>query len=249
MKKKKTSNKIIDAQLKLNIGGENCEINISVPEENSGPNAILPFARELTNKAVDIAVKEFTKDGKQISCEKGCGACCVQLVPISDTEAREISKLIKTYPKTKKKALMSRFETAKKQLVDSNLWETLSHPEKITDDQTRSLGHDYFSQQIPCPFLEDGACSIHPIRPLSCREFLVTSPPKYCANPNEKDIVTVDIPTRISNAFAALGENDPNYTTTWIPLILAPYWQQKHPNHLSKKTGPLWVEELLDKIK
>jgi len=240
--------KYINAQLKLNIGGEDCEINLSVPEGSTTPNAILPFARDLTNKAVDIAVKEFTTDGKQISCKKGCGACCVQLVPISDTESREISKLIKSYSKVKKNALMGKFEAAKKQLTDANLWETLSHPETIANDQMRSVGHEYFSLQIPCPFLEDGACSIHPVRPLSCREFLVTSPPGYCSNPNEQDIVTVDIPTRISNAFAALGENDTHFTTHWVPLILAPYWLKNHPKQISKKTGPQWVEELLDKI-
>jgi len=248
MNKKKVPSKFIDAQLKLNIGGEDCEINLSVPKGNTAPNSILPFARELTNKAVDIAVKEFTKNGEQISCKKGCGACCVQLVPISDTEAREISKLIKTFSKAKKSALMSKFEAAKKQLTDANLWQRLSHPETIAEDQMRSLGHEYFSQQIPCPFLEDGACSIHQVRPLSCREFLVTSPAEYCSNPNELDVVTVDIPTRISNAFAALGENDPHFTTYWIPLVLAPYWQQMHPKQRSKKTGPQWVEELLVKI-
>jgi len=248
MKKKKAPQTFIDAQLKLNIGGENCEINLSVPKGTTRPNALLPFARALTNKTVDVAVKEFTKDGEKISCKKGCGACCVQLVPISDTEARELTKLIKTFSKAKQNALMNKFESARKQLIDTDLWERLNHPETIGDDQMRSLGHEYFSQQIACPFLEDGACSIHPVRPLSCREFLVTSPAVYCTDPNEHDVVTVDIPTRISNAFATLGENDPQYTTAWIPLVLAPYWQQIHPKQVSKKTGPQWVEELLAKI-
>ena len=248
MKKPKSALKLIDAQLTLTIGGVACEFKLSVPENKTTPAAILPFVRTVTNKAISIAVDEFTKDGKQISCKKGCGACCAQLVPISEIETREIAKLIKSYPKPKKKALMDKFNAAKKQFVDEGIWELLTNPEKISEDQIRPLGHAYFSQQIPCPFLEDGACSIHAIRPLSCREFLVTSDPIYCSNPNENDVVTVKMDTRISNAFAATGENDPHFSANWVPLILAPYWQQIHPNQISKKTGPEWVEEFLSQI-
>ena len=143
---------------------------------------------------------------------------------------------------------MFKFNTAKSQLNDAGLWETLSHPENISDDEIRALGHQYFAQQIPCPFLEEGACSIHPVRPLSCREFLVTSPAIHCSNPDENSTVTVDIPIRISNAFATLGKNDSHFTHHWVPLILAPYWQKLHPNQTSKKTGPRWVEEFLNNI-
>jgi Fe-S-cluster containining protein len=248
MKNKKIKPKIIDANLKLKIGNEELQITLSVPESKTNRSSILPFARELTNKAVDIAVNNFTKDGKTISCAKGCGACCVQLVPISDTEAREITKLIKTYSKEKKEIILDKFETAKKQLTEAGLWETLSQPQNINDEQINTLGLKYFAQQIPCPFLEDGACSIHQVRPLSCREFLVTSPAIHCSNPNEKDVVTFDIPQRISNALGALGEADPNFISSWIPLIIAPFWAQLHPKQPINKTGPQWVEELLSKI-
>ena len=50
------------------------------------------------DKTVEIAVKNFLNDDMSISCKKGCGACCVQLVPISDTEVREIEKLISHKP-------------------------------------------------------------------------------------------------------------------------------------------------------
>jgi uncharacterized protein len=35
----------------------------------------------------------------------------------------------------------------------------------------RSIRHDLaeFSEKTPCPFLQDGACSIYPVRPLTCR--------------------------------------------------------------------------------
>jgi len=249
MKKKQQTQNSIDANIKLNIGNQDCEISFSVPEGKSGPDAVLPFARELTNKVVDTAVNDFLKDDKTISCEKGCGACCVQLVPITDIEAREIATLIKSLPKVKKREIREKFELAKKTFTEAGLWQTLSHPENVDDDNVRELGHEYFAQQVACPFLEDGACSIHPVRPLACREFLVTSPAVYCQKPNENDVVTVDIPSRISNALGRLGEHDPHYVSRWLPLIVAPFWQALHPNQPIKKTGPEWIEELLGYIK
>ncbi len=41
----------------------------------------------------------------------------------------------------------------------------------------------YFHLGIACPFLEDESCSIHADRPISCREYLVTSPAVNCADP------------------------------------------------------------------
>ena len=41
----------------------------------------------------------------------------------------------------------------------------------------RILGREYFQLGIPCPFLEEESCSIYHDRPITCREYLVTSPP------------------------------------------------------------------------
>lgn len=44
---------------------------------------------------------------------------------------------------------------------------------------------DIFSTPDPCPFLKKGACSIYPVRPLSCRGFFVFRPTKdYPACPD-----------------------------------------------------------------
>jgi Fe-S-cluster containining protein len=59
----------------------------------------------------------------------------------------------------------------------------------------------------PCPFLVDGACSIHPLRPLGCRQFNVFATP--CA-PGEdpyytrRDDVLVPMADYTDRAFAAV---------------------------------------------
>ena len=59
--------------------------------------------------------------------------------------------------------------------------EELRHPERIGKEERTPLALSYFRLGIPCPFLEEESCSIHPDRPLSCREYLVTSAPIHCA--------------------------------------------------------------------
>jgi Fe-S-cluster containining protein len=47
--------------------------------------------------------------------------------------------------------------------------------EKITGEARKTLKERllFHAKAKPCPFLSEGACSIHPIRPVSCRQFNV----------------------------------------------------------------------------
>ena len=47
---------------------------------------------------VGVAVEDAVAEGETISCKKGCGACCRQLVPISQVEARRIRDLVEAMP-------------------------------------------------------------------------------------------------------------------------------------------------------
>ena len=44
---------------------------------------ILPFAQQLTNELTALSIAQVESEGKRISCQMGCGACCRQLVAIS----------------------------------------------------------------------------------------------------------------------------------------------------------------------
>lgn len=240
--------KFISAQLQLNIGDTPCEFDISVPEDETGPEAVLPFARELTDKIVEIAAQDTERNGKRITCSKGCGACCAQLVPISETETRILGQYVLSQPEPLRTVLLERFQQAKARLEQANLWQHLIQPQHLSVEDARTLGKRYFSLNIPCPFLEQGACSIHTQRPLSCREYLVTSDAKYCDNPNPHDVKTVSIPKRVSNAYARLYEGDSGYVSNWVPLITSPFWTTVHPAQPKQRKGPEWVEALLAKV-
>ena len=240
--------KQITARLELNIGDTPYEFEISVPTGKTGAEAALPFARELTNKIVEVAAHDAQRNGERIACSKGCGACCAQLVPVSETEARLLGRYVQSQPDSRRTTLLERFHQAKAKLEQAEMWQDLIQPQPLSLEDSRALALRYFALNIPCPFLEDGACSIHPQRPLTCREFLVTSDARHCSNPNPQDVKTVSIPKRVSNAYARLYENDPHYVSNWVPLITAPYWTASHPAQPSQRKGPEWIEALLAKV-
>lgn len=247
MKNRKAQDNI-EADLNLNIGGKQVTIHVSIESGATGPASVLPFARELSNQSIQVAVEDVIRDGKSISCKAGCGDCCAQLVPVSEIEIREIAKLIKSLPRERKQRVLERFEEAKRKLQAAGLWQQLLSPQTLDMSQKTEFALAYFKQQIFCPFLEEQSCSIHPLRPLACREYLVTSDARYCADPASDRIDGVEIPTRLSAALALLHENDANFHAKWVPLIVAPFWQSFYPALPSKKTGVEWFELFIQKL-
>ena len=71
---------------------------VEVPAEPAPIQAWLPFLQALADKSVDAAEAAAARDGKKISCQKGCGACCRQMVAISLVEARGLAQLVADMP-------------------------------------------------------------------------------------------------------------------------------------------------------
>src|SRR5262249_59780961 len=103
----------------------------------------------------------------------------------------------------------------------------LLQPETITEDERRAAGVRYFLQAIPCPFLEEEACSIYAERPLSCRDYVVTSPPENCSLPTPETVRRVPLAINMWQAthgtVQSAGAQRP-----WVPLALAPEWAEAH---------------------
>jgi hypothetical protein len=99
---------------------------------------------------------------------------------------------------------------------------------------------------IPCPFLEEESCSIHPDRPIPCREYLVTSPAVECARPTAETVHCVPLPMKVSRA--ALRLEEPGLgerVVPWVPLTLAPDWAAEHPEGPPGRTGSEWAQLIL----
>lgn len=100
--------------------------------------------------------------GDKIHCGRGCCDCCSQMFQITEVEAAYISSAVKQLPEERRARLQARareyLAQREKLLASRNIpdaWGSLPPP----------------GLRLPCPALEDGACSIYSHRPLICRRY------------------------------------------------------------------------------
>ena len=229
--------------LELVVAGERLALQVQVPAGPTPRAALMPLYRSISEFVVDSGVKAVEAQGERVSCCKGCGACCRQLVPISEIEARQLRDLVAELPEPRRSQVLTRFHQARERLAQAGVLERLEHPERFADEQLRSLGLEYFRLAIACPFLEDESCSIHPDRPLACREYLVTSPAEHCAHPEENKVRGVPLPLEVSRAVCRMDVAPQARFARWTPLILALSWAEEHPDEPPLRPGPELVGE------
>ena len=119
------------------------------------------------------------------------------------------------------------------------------HPE-TAKAAYRQFGLAYFQLGVACPFLEAESCSIHPDRPLVCREYQVTSPPAACAHPDSGGVRQVPVPVRVWAVFAR--SVSPTETLEWMPLVEALRFSSQQPKSDEDRAGPARVEALLREL-
>jgi Fe-S-cluster containining protein len=219
------------ATLRLAVGTLRIAHPITVPNAAVPAAEIVPALQGLVN-----AVVEAAEAGKTVSCRKGCGACCRQLVPVSRTEGERLLQLVEAMPAERREALLARFAAAEAAIDHAGLKE----PDNRSD---RELSVAYFALRIPCPFLEDESCSIHPERPLVCREYLVTSPAELCAGAKQEGVTPVEVP-KVSMAARGLQEESDD----WFPLALLMAWRRRRPRPARRRPGPEWVQRFLKEL-
>jgi Fe-S-cluster containining protein len=232
------------ATLRLTVGELKIAHPITVPSAAVPATEIVPALQGLVNAVVAAA-----EAGKAVSCSKGCGACCRQLVPISRTEGERLVTLVDAMPAPRRAAVLARFANAAAMLGRAGLSTALLDPAKRTGKSDRALSIAYFAQHIACPFLEEESCSIHPDRPLVCREYLVTSPPELCAGPTQEGVAPVAVP-KVSPAARGLEESRPEADTLdrWFPLALLMEWAKSRPRGATRRPGPEWVQRFVRRI-
>jgi Fe-S-cluster containining protein len=216
------------ATLRLKVGDLSIAHPITVPSGPVAATAVLPALQGLVNATVGAA-----ESGKAISCRKGCGACCRQLVPISRTEGEALLALVEAMPREQRKAVRSRFAAAEAAIAEAGLAERGTRSD-------REMSVAYFALGVPCPFLEDESCSIHPDRPLVCREYLVTSPAELCAGPRQEGVTPVPVPKLSLAARRLQDESD-----AWFPLALLMAWSRKPRTPAQRRPGTEWVQRFL----
>lgn len=109
---------------------------------------ILLNAYYVVDKGIADAVKMELRRGRKLACGKGCATCC------------KTHTTIPVYPL---------------ELVGISWYvtEKSGGPER----EAIKIQLAQYKENSPCPFLMDGSCSVHPMRPVSCRQFMVFGKP------------------------------------------------------------------------
>jgi Fe-S-cluster containining protein len=134
---------------KKNIGASKAK-RLSFPDDEKDHPwlSTLLEAYYIVDKGIAQAIDAERKKGRRPACSKGCTNCC------------RVLKDIPVYPL---------------EVVGLSWYVT----EKITGPGRETLMKQLESHKKhdPCPFLIEGACSVHPMRPMACRQFNVFGKP------------------------------------------------------------------------
>jgi Fe-S-cluster containining protein len=232
----------VTGNFSLRHAGQTIPIEVTVPAGPATHAQLLPILHGLCNASIARASAKSHGEGRAISCAAGCGACCRQAVPVTPTEARGLAALVAAMPDDRRAAVTARFAGAKAALAQAGIDRSPEMLDMTDMDARVRLANAYFGVGVACPFLENENCSIHPDRPLACREYLVTSAPALCAaRTRDVDMVPLDI--GVLNRL--IETESAREATGRLLLVDALDWATANPAPPATVAGPALLMELV----
>jgi Fe-S-cluster containining protein len=236
----------------LKVQNARLQVRAELPEGPVRPAVLLPILQNLSDSMAEIAVQSAAQLGETLSCREGCGACCRQAVPITPVEALALADWLEEQPEERRAVLRERFHGAAARLEEAGIAQQIRASGAATGsglsrETAHELGLRYFGLGLACPFLEEERCTIHAIRPLRCREYLVVSPAEHCAHPATKEVVGIKPPVLLSQILARWDANGDPQPRPLILLALLEEWIAEHPAEEDRahRTSPELLKEFL----
>lgn len=246
----------VTGKVNLMIGEKPLELQMTVPAKHVKPHRMLPIFQQMTNAFVGMSVKAVEEQGKEISCKMGCGACCRQPVPIAETEIYHLAEVVETMDEPRRTVIKKRFADAVEHFEKLNWFARMKDcaemtktekPETVMEEVGKTV-MQYFYEDVACPFLENESCSIHESRPLSCREFLVTSPAENCSKPTLETVDKIDLIVKPSETMRFVGGTQNFAKLGFLPLIRALELAEQTPETFVEKTGERWMADFFQNL-
>lgn len=239
----------ITGNIKLSLGGQPLEMQMTVPAKPVKPQRMLPIFQQMTNSFIEIAENAVENSGDKISCQKGCAACCRQAIPLAEIEVYRIAEMVETLPEPRRTEIKNRFKTAWHHFFEIGWFERLENCVNVSQKECEKVILEYLYEDVPCPFLEDESCSIHLERPLTCREYMVTSPAENCDAPSAEKIRLVKLPVKSSEIVRQVTNSaNLNKSINFVPLVLALEWVKRNADEFPEKTGEQWMADFFTNL-
>lgn len=240
----------------LNIKGMTLDMELTVPAAPVKPQRMLPVFHQVTNAFVALGVAAAEASGNTISCKAGCGACCRHAVPITEVEIYQIAELVESMPEPRRTEIKQRFRDAVEHFKKIGWFEKMNRQAEagkmldptVATKKAMEVVMEYFHENIPCPFLENESCSIHENRPLSCREYLVTSPAENCSQPSAETIRKVELLTQPSKSMEKIGRSGRMNGVGTYTLVRALDLAERFPDEFSEKSGEKWMADFFETL-
>lgn len=237
----------VGVPVELTVFGGTLRATVPVPAGNVTPEDLLPVFQSLAAAVVHLSVRAAEQQGKKVSCRKGCSACCRQLVPLSETEAFGIVRMVRALPEPRRSDVLARFERVRARLEREGVLDKFLHGARLTQAERADLGAEYFRLNEACPFLEDECCSIWPEWPMVCREFMVSTPAEWCATMDPR-IERVPLPMGPGTALYWINAGPDDVEVPWVPLSLVMEWAKSMPAPPPARPGPEVLQRFLDRM-
>ncbi len=126
--------------------------------------------------------REAMLNSEEISCSKGCDVCCSSYIVASLQECEAIVYWLYHHPE-KLSSFIKKYRSWREQIA------VIEPVFRIIKDAGESGSspiamapylNQYRQAKIPCPFLDEGACSIYEVRPWACAGIVSVSPREWC---------------------------------------------------------------------
>jgi Fe-S-cluster containining protein len=220
----------------VKVPGRRLKVARPAPAGPVRPDQLLPFMYAVDDAVIAVGVAQQRAAGRTITCSKGCDACCrAQPVPVTPAETLALARRVQALPAARQVHVRARFADGVARLREAGLFDTLMRDEPTTSpQQALAVTATYFSLGLACPFLEDGACSIHADRPFVCRQYLVSSPATLCADPLTAPVAIVPMPLRPVGAMLKAATAVAGRPQLTVPLMLALVYAERHRDELQR---------------
>ena len=147
---------------------------------------------ELIFEEIKTASGPYVGSGdKHITCFKGCSSCCSQFISVNLSQALVVVdylysnyKAMPVFLRDYEKWLSSFENNHGAMAVLTNL-EGYTTRAAAMKHYSQELCTEYHKLDIPCPFLDQGQCVIHEVRPVVCASYFSVSPVEQCRPDSE----------------------------------------------------------------
>lgn len=181
-------------------------------EDPSRPSGMIGLA-DLAREAYALSAALLATVPAQVSCAKGCAACCREVIPLSPPEALLLAET---------HAGLTWERRAESEERRARNFAALKAA-GLADAPLLDRAAEVFAMRLDCPYLENESCGIHPDRPLACREHLAVSPSEWCAGFPDPSIRMLELPASVGEALAALAAGLMGYREA-VPMARLADW-------------------------